>query len=68
MFTFGYSQSPPYLIYRVVSKDGFLHDPVPIEVSEPMMMHDFAITQSYAIFMDLPMCFRQKVSQCTGSI
>ncbi|KAK1552342.1 hypothetical protein Q3G72_015009 [Acer saccharum] len=61
MFTFGYSQTtPPYLTYRVISKDGFMHDPVPITISEPVMMHDFAITENYAVFMDLPMYFRQK--------
>lgn len=61
MFTFGYSQTPPYVTYRVISKDGFMHDPVPITIPESIMMHDFAITESYAIFMDLPMCFRPKV-------
>ncbi|CAH8354611.1 unnamed protein product [Eruca vesicaria subsp. sativa] len=60
MFTFGYSHMPPYLIYRVVSKDGIMHDPVPITISEPIMMHDFAITENYSIFMDLPMHFRPK--------
>ncbi|CAF2263721.1 unnamed protein product [Brassica rapa] len=60
MFTFGYSQTPPYLTYRVISEDGFMHDPVPITISEPIMMHDFAITETYAIFMDLPMHFRPK--------
>ncbi|XP_059446228.1 carotenoid 9,10(9',10')-cleavage dioxygenase 1-like [Corylus avellana] len=60
MFTFGYSHTPPYITYRVISKDGFMHDPVPITVSDPIMMHDFAITENYAIFMDLPLYFRPK--------
>nr|AFK39230.1 unknown [Lotus japonicus] len=60
MFTFGYSHTPPYVTYRVISKDGFMHDPVPITVSDPIMMHDFAITENYAIFMDLPLYFRPK--------
>ncbi|KAK9284089.1 hypothetical protein L1049_012349 [Liquidambar formosana] len=60
MFTFGYSHEPPYITYRVISKDGFMHDPVPITISEPIMMHDFAITENYAIFMDLPLYFRPK--------
>lgn len=60
MFTFGYSHSPPYVTYRVISKDGFMHDPVPITIPAPVMMHDFAITENYAIFMDLPLYFRPK--------
>ncbi|XVF33731.1 hypothetical protein REPUB_Repub17cG0193700 [Reevesia pubescens] len=60
MFTFGYSHMPPYITYRVISKDGFMHDPVPITISEPIMMHDFAITENYAIFLDLPLYFRPK--------
>lgn len=61
MFTFGYGhEGPPYITYRVISKDGFMHDPVPITISEPIMMHDFAITENYAIFLDLPLYFRPK--------
>ncbi|XP_020574534.1 LOW QUALITY PROTEIN: carotenoid 9,10(9',10')-cleavage dioxygenase-like [Phalaenopsis equestris] len=60
MFTFGNSLKPPYLTYRVISKDGVMFDPVPITIDEPVLMHDFAITENYAIFMDLPLCFRPK--------
>ncbi|GAA0153058.1 oxygenase [Lithospermum erythrorhizon] len=63
MFTFGYStRAQPYLTYRVISKDGFMHDPVPITIPDPVMMHDFAITENYAIFMNLPLIFKPKVS------
>lgn len=55
MFTFGYSLFPPYVTYRVISKDGMIQDPVPITIPAPVIMHDFAITENYAIFMDLPM-------------
>ncbi|KAK4759447.1 hypothetical protein SAY87_022578 [Trapa incisa] len=62
MFTFGYSQMVPYITYRVISKDGFMHDPVLITLSDqPLMIHDFAITRNYAIFMDLPLYFRPKM-------
>nr|BDB95543.1 Carotenoid cleavage dioxygenase [Vector pRK-HIEBIYZ-FhCCD2]BDB95558.1 Carotenoid cleavage dioxygenase [Vector pRK-HIEBIYZ-FhCCD2-ALD8] len=61
MFTFGYSLiSPPYLTYRVVSKDGVMQDPVPISIPSPAIVHDFAITENYVIFMDLPLCFQPK--------
>nr|UBZ25138.1 carotenoid cleavage dioxygenase 2L [Crocus sativus] len=58
MFTFGYSLSPPYLTYRVISKDGVMQDPVQISITSPTIMHDFAITENYAIFMDLPLYFQ----------
>ncbi|KAI3934975.1 hypothetical protein MKW98_009894 [Papaver atlanticum] len=38
----------------------FMHDPVPITLAEPTIMHDFAITKNIAIFMDLPLKFRPK--------
>ncbi|KAK1425294.1 hypothetical protein QVD17_20645 [Tagetes erecta] len=60
MFAFGYSRTPPYITYRVISKDGVINDPVQITVPESIMMHDFAITQNYAVFMDLPLFFRPK--------
>jgi carotenoid cleavage dioxygenase-like enzyme len=61
MFTFGYSHEPPYCTYRVINKEGAMLDPVPITIPESVMMHDFAITENYSIFMDLPLLFRPKV-------
>ncbi|XP_024360877.1 carotenoid 9,10(9',10')-cleavage dioxygenase isoform X1 [Physcomitrium patens] len=57
MFTFGYEidKSPPQITYRVISKDGIMQDPVCIHLPQIVMMHDFAITENYAIFMDLPL-------------
>nr|C3VEQ4.1 RecName: Full=Carotenoid 9,10(9',10')-cleavage dioxygenase 1; AltName: Full=Carotenoid cleavage dioxygenase 1; Short=OgCCD1 [Oncidium hybrid cultivar]ACP27629.1 carotenoid cleavage dioxygenase [Oncidium hybrid cultivar] len=60
MFTFGYSHTSPYITYRVITKDGVMLNPVPITIPEPIMMHDFAITENYAIFLDLPLYFRPK--------
>ncbi|KAI3953618.1 hypothetical protein MKW92_013902 [Papaver armeniacum] len=59
-FTFGCQFTPPYCTYRVISKDGFMHDPVPITLSEPTLMHNFAITENFTIFMDFPLKFRLK--------
>jgi len=56
MFIFTYELVVPRLIYRVVSKDGILGEPVSIKMPGPVMMHDFAISENYAIFMDLPLC------------
>ncbi|MEA5551279.1 carotenoid oxygenase family protein [Anabaena cylindrica UHCC 0172] len=57
MMFFGYSFSPPYLQYSVVSAQGELLKTVPIDIPMGVMMHDFAITENYTIFMDLPLTF-----------
>lgn len=59
MMFFGYSLAqPPYLKYSVVSPAGKLLQTVPIDLPVGVMMHDFAITENYTIFMDLPLTFR----------
>ncbi|XP_016548024.1 carotenoid 9,10(9',10')-cleavage dioxygenase isoform X1 [Capsicum annuum] len=60
IFTFGYSQTPPYATYRIISKDGVMQDPVPITIPASVLVHDFTITENYAIMMDLPLYFRPK--------
>jgi carotenoid cleavage dioxygenase-like enzyme len=55
MMFFGYSSTPPYLQYSVVSPTGELLQTVPIDLPIGVMMHDFAITEDYTIFMDLPL-------------
>ena len=55
MMFFGYSFATPYLHYSVVSAVGELLQTVPIDLPMPVMMHDFAITKNYTIFMDLPL-------------
>lgn len=57
MMFFGYSFAPPYLQYSVVSASGELVRTVPIDLQIGVMMHDFAITSNYTIFMDLPLTF-----------
>lgn len=55
---FGYSMmQPPYLQYGIVSAKGELVRTIPIELPQGVMMHDFAITENYTIFMDLPLTF-----------
>ena len=53
------------LIYRVISKDGVLGDLVKITTPRPIMMHDFAISENYASFMDLTLCANPKVCKQT---
>lgn len=57
MMFFGYSFAPPYLKYSVVSAEGELLRTIPIDLPMAVMMHDFAITEHYTIFMDLPLTF-----------
>ncbi|MCG5058546.1 MAG: carotenoid oxygenase family protein [Limnoraphis sp. WC205] len=60
----GYSMlTPPYLHYGWVAPDGKLKQIVPIELPVGVMMHDFAITENYTIFMDLPLTFRPERMQ-----
>lgn len=55
MMFFGYRFTSPYLQYSVVSPEGKLLQTEPIDIAMPVMMHDFAITEDYTIFMDLPL-------------
>lgn len=58
MMFFGYSLvGPPYLNYTVVSARGELLRTVAIDLPVGVMMHDFAITENYSIFLDLPLTF-----------
>lgn len=49
---------PPYLQYGVVSSTGEILQTVPIDLPSPVMMHDFAITEKYTVFLDLPLAFQ----------
>lgn len=57
MHFFGYGFAPPYLTYHVANASGDLVHSEVIDVPGPTMIHDFSITESRAIFMDLPVCF-----------
>lgn len=58
MMFFGYSLfQPPFLQYSLVSPSGELLWTIPIDLPMGVMMHDFAITEHYTIFMDLPLTF-----------
>lgn len=59
MIVFGFAPiAPPYLEYSVVSKEGELKRTVSIDIPAPVMMHDFAITEHYTIFLDMPLTFQ----------
>lgn len=54
---FGYGFAPPFLTYHKLSAAGELVTSAEIAVPGPTMMHDFAITDRHAVFLDLPMTF-----------
>jgi len=55
---FGYGFAPPFLTYHRLSAAGELVTSAEITVPGPTMMHDFAITDRHAVFLDLPMTFQ----------
>jgi len=62
LFTFGYDISKGQVFYYVVSKEGVMSEATVITLPRGVLMHDFAITENYAIFMDLPMVLEPEVS------
>lgn len=57
MHVFGYGFVPPYLTYYVVESDGALSHLQEVPIPASTMIHDFAITEQYAVFWDLPVVF-----------
>lgn len=58
MVFFGYTFTPPFLHYGVVDDDGTLSHFVPVPLEAATMMHDFAVTENYTVFLDLPVRMR----------
>ena len=50
----------PYLQYGIVSSEGMIQQIMPIDLPNPVLIHDFAITENYTVFMDLPLLFDKK--------
>lgn len=57
MYFFGYDFREPFLTYHVADASGQLVRSVPLTMGNAPMMHDFAITEQSAIFMDLGIRF-----------
>lgn len=47
----------PYLHYYIADKQGKIIRHSPIEIEKPVLIHDMAITENYAIFFDCPFNF-----------
>jgi carotenoid cleavage dioxygenase len=54
---FGYQFLPPWLTYHRLDAAGRLVRSVEITVPGPTMIHDFALTETHVVFMDLPIVF-----------
>jgi carotenoid cleavage dioxygenase-like enzyme len=54
MLMFGYNFGPPYVTYHRVDAEGTIVQTEGIELPASVMMHDFAITATRVVFMDLP--------------
>jgi len=54
---FGYDLSPPYLRYHVVDPGGVLVRTEAIELPGSVMMHDFGVTATQVVWLDLPVVF-----------
>ena len=59
---FGYQfLNEPWLTYHRVDAAGNLVQTEQIEIPNPVMMHDCAITEHYTLFFDLPIVFSLEV-------
>ncbi len=57
MMFFGYGPVKPHVQYSVADARGRIVRTTPIEIPRGVMMHDFAITARYSLFLDLPEIF-----------
>jgi len=57
MIFFGYGPVKPYLRMGIMDPKGVLTRQADIELPRSIMIHDFAITPDYAVFLDLPQTF-----------
>lgn len=57
MHFFGYGLTPPYLTYHMADAAGCLQRSIEVPVRAATMVHDFALTASHVVFMDLPVVF-----------
>ena len=57
MLFFGYEMFAPFLRYHQASASGELLKSIDIELPAAVMMHDFGVTETRVVFMDLPVVF-----------
>ena len=57
MHAFGYGFTAPFLSYYVIEPDGTMSHTEAIDIPRSTMIHDFQITETDAVFWDLPVVF-----------
>ncbi len=57
MLFFGYEMFAPFLRYHQASASGELQKSIDIDLPAAVMMHDFGVTETRVVFMDLPVVF-----------
>lgn len=57
MVFFGYSPFPPYVQYYVADASGKIINHQVIDIPNPILMHDFVVSENYTIFVDSPAVF-----------
>ncbi|WP_433621774.1 carotenoid oxygenase family protein [Nocardia sp. CA-120079] len=65
---FGYDFTAPYLTYHRADAAGNLVVSRPIEVPAATMHHDFNLTASHVVFMDLPVVFDLETAKSGGGM
>ncbi|WP_163509898.1 carotenoid oxygenase family protein [Fodinicola acaciae] len=55
LFWFDYGPTPPFMRYGVISADGRVTHLTNVDLPGPRLPHDMAITEHYAVLMDLPL-------------
>uniref|UniRef100_UPI003D8D094B carotenoid oxygenase family protein n=1 Tax=Gordonia sp. B7-2 TaxID=3420932 RepID=UPI003D8D094B len=70
MVLFNYTLEAPYLTWSVVGADGrTVRPPTPIDgLTEPVMIHDMALTQRYVVLFVCPLIFDLEAVMTGGSL
>ncbi|MTD57617.1 carotenoid oxygenase family protein [Amycolatopsis pithecellobii] len=66
LYIFGVSPRPPFVTFHHIDATGELLRSVPITVPGYTMMHDFAITPNYVLWLDLPVVFDRELTVRPG--
>ncbi|MEA5532995.1 carotenoid oxygenase family protein [Crocosphaera sp. XPORK-15E] len=57
----------PYLHYYIADKQGKIIRNYPIEIAKPVLIHDMALTENYAIFFDCPLIFNMEKAKANNT-